>query len=63
MGVPYLADYGLAGTHRGQHLPESVRWTAPERFDSHSVGGTPYPPTTRSDVYSLGCVIYQVRLL
>ena len=63
MGVPYLADYGLAGTHQGQHLPESVRWTAPERFDIHSVGGAPYLPTTRSDVYSLGCVIYQVRLL
>jgi len=59
-GVPYLADYELSGTYPGQYLPESVRWTAPERFDSHGVGDTSYPPTTRSDMYSLGGVIYQI---
>lgn len=62
-GVPYLADYELTGVYQVQHLPESVRWTAPERFGSHDVGGTSYPPTTKSDVYSLGGLMYQVRSL
>ncbi|OAX32371.1 kinase-like protein [Rhizopogon vinicolor AM-OR11-026] len=59
-GVPYLADYELTGACRAQYLPESVRWTAPERFDSHSTDGASYPPTTKSDVYSLGGVMYQI---
>lgn len=62
-GVPHLADYELNGAYQGQHLPETVRWTAPERFGGHGVGGKSYPPTTQSDVYSVGGVIYQVRLL
>lgn len=37
-----------------------MRWTAPERFDSHHVGDRAYPPTTESDMYSLGGVMYQV---
>lgn len=56
MGVAYLADYDVTPTHRGQHIPPSVRWAAPERFDSQNV----VAPTTKSDVYSLGSIIYQV---
>ncbi|KAG0701592.1 kinase-like domain-containing protein [Suillus ampliporus] len=54
-GVAYLADYELT-TYRGQHIPPSVRWAAPERFDNQSV----VIPTTKSDVYSLGGVIFQI---
>jgi len=57
MGVAYLTDYDVTAANRGQHIPPSVRWTAPERFDSQNV----VAPTTKSDVYSLGSVIYQVR--
>ncbi|KAJ8582953.1 kinase-like protein [Rhizopogon salebrosus TDB-379] len=59
-GVPHLADYELNGAYQGQHLPETVRWTAPERFGSHGVGAIPYSPTTQSDVYSVGGVVYQI---
>lgn len=57
MGVAYLSDYDITTTHKGQHIPPSVRWAAPERFDSQNV----VAPTTESDVYSLGSIIYQVR--
>lgn len=56
MGVAYIADYDVTAAHRGQHIPPSVRWTAPERFDSQNA----VAPTTKSDVYSLGGVIYQI---
>jgi serine/threonine protein kinase len=56
MGVAYLTDYDVTAAHRGQHIPPSVRWAAPERFDSQNV----VAPTTKSDIYSLGSVIYQV---
>jgi serine/threonine protein kinase len=56
MGVAYLTDYDVTAAHRGQHIPPSVRWAAPERFDSQNV----VAPTTKSDVYSLGSVIYQI---
>ncbi|KAG1778363.1 kinase-like domain-containing protein [Suillus placidus] len=56
MGVAYLADYDVTPAHRGQHIRPSVRWAAPERFDSQNV----VAPTTKSDVYSLGGVIYQI---
>ncbi|KAG2348281.1 kinase-like protein [Suillus weaverae] len=56
MGVAYLADYDVTPAHRGQHIRPSVRWAAPERFDSQNV----IAPTTKSDVYSLGGVIYQI---
>ncbi|OAX30791.1 kinase-like protein [Rhizopogon vinicolor AM-OR11-026] len=59
-GVPYLADYELTGAYGGQYLPESVRWTAPECFGSHGVGGTSHLPTIKSDVYSLGSVMFQI---
>ncbi|KAG2360367.1 kinase-like domain-containing protein, partial [Suillus spraguei] len=55
-GVAYLADYDVTAAHRGQHIPPSVRWAAPERFDSQDV----VTPTTKSDVYSLGSIIYQI---
>ncbi|KAG2040304.1 kinase-like domain-containing protein [Suillus americanus] len=56
MGVAYLSDYDITTTHKGQHIPPSVRWAAPERFDSQNV----VAPTTESDVYSLGSIIYQI---
>lgn len=56
IGVAYIADYDVTAAHRGQHIPPSVRWTAPERFDSQNV----VAPTTKSDVYSLGGVMYQI---
>ncbi|KAG1865402.1 kinase-like domain-containing protein [Suillus subluteus] len=56
MGVAHIADYDVTAVHRGQHIPPSVRWAAPERFDSQNV----VTPTTKSDVYSLGSVIYQI---
>lgn len=56
MGVAYLADYDVTPAHRGQHIPPSVRWAAPERFDSKNV----VVPTTKSDVYSIGTIIYQI---
>ncbi|KAG2740478.1 kinase-like protein [Suillus brevipes Sb2] len=56
IGVAYIADYDVTAAHRGQHIPSSVRWAAPERFDSQNV----VAPTTKSDVYSLGSVMYQI---
>ncbi|KAG2073457.1 kinase-like protein [Suillus decipiens] len=56
MGVAYLADYNVTAAHRGEHIPPSVRWAAPEHFDSQNV----VAPTTESDIYSLGSVIYQI---
>ncbi|KAG1769006.1 kinase-like domain-containing protein [Suillus occidentalis] len=56
IGIAYIADYDVTAAHRGQHIPSSVRWAAPERFDSQNV----VAPTTKSDVYSLGSVMYQI---
>ncbi|KAG2353293.1 hypothetical protein BDR07DRAFT_1615059 [Suillus spraguei] len=56
MAVAYLADYNVTAAHRGEHIPPSVRWAAPERFDSQNV----VAPTTENDIYSLGSVIYQI---
>jgi serine/threonine protein kinase len=56
MGVACIADYDVTAAHRGQHIPPSVRWAAPERFDSQNV----VAPTTKSDVYSVGGVMYQI---
>ncbi|KAG1731191.1 kinase-like domain-containing protein [Suillus paluster] len=55
-GVAHLADYELTWAYRGQHIPPSVRWAAPERFDSQSVSA----PTTKSDIYSLGGIMLQI---
>ncbi|KAG2126830.1 kinase-like domain-containing protein [Suillus clintonianus] len=55
-GVAYLADYEVTVAHRGQYIPPSVRWQAPERFDSQGV----VAPTTKSDIYSLGAIMLQV---
>ena len=35
-------------------------WQAPERLEAYSVGKT-QPPTSASDVYSIGCLCYKVR--
>lgn len=53
MGIAYLADYDVTPAHQGQHIPPSVRWAAPEHFDSKNV----VVPMTKSDVYSIGTII------
>ncbi|KAG2360366.1 kinase-like domain-containing protein [Suillus spraguei] len=50
MAVAYLADYNVTAAHRGEHIPPS------NVFDSQNV----VAPTTESDIYSLGSVIYQI---
>ncbi|WP_227980704.1 serine/threonine-protein kinase [Nocardia spumae] len=55
----YLADFGVArsegdtaATTTGTHAAASYTYMAPERFDAG-------PVTTRADIYSLACVLYE----
>lgn len=64
-GNAHVTDFGLSAilaecdsSSCETYYPGSIRWAAPELIDlADEEAGR---PTTRSDVYSLGCVIFQV---
>ncbi|KAH7883402.1 kinase-like domain-containing protein [Phlebopus sp. FC_14] len=64
-----LADFGYASVTGtlpksleylfwATQCPGAVRWAAPERF--HNEDHVVYQPTTKSDIYSFGCIMLQV---
>ena len=68
-GNARLCDFGLAsllGEESGSGLTTTTdytgtaRYTAPELIDPPTDTGG-YKPTPPSDIFSLGCVIYEVR--
>jgi eukaryotic-like serine/threonine-protein kinase len=68
IGNARLCDFGLSLFLGGQvgsgfttttkHVG-TIRYAAPEIFSPDAVG---YKPTPASDIFSLGCVIYEVKL-
>ncbi|KAH7922175.1 kinase-like protein [Leucogyrophana mollusca] len=68
-GKACLADFGLStliiefqGTsYFTSSLQGAVRWTAPELYEVHEDNDSPLNlPTKASDIYSFGCVAFQV---
>ncbi|KAG1805812.1 kinase-like domain-containing protein [Suillus subaureus] len=63
-GRALVADYGilttcsdLSGT---SYIRSNVRWAAPELFEVPETEDAPSSPKLESDVYSFGCITYQV---
>ena len=67
-GCPLLADFGLARYLRDISMPASTApdtsyaWTAPELFDPHLVGRSRALLTEKTDIYSYGCVCWEVSV-
>ncbi|KAG2134527.1 kinase-like domain-containing protein [Suillus clintonianus] len=63
-GRALLADYGLLTTcselNGTSYIRSNVRWAAPELFEVPETEGVPSSPKLESDIYSFGCVAYQV---
>lgn len=66
--VVRLTDFGMSVTSDGTpyqygsiHGGGAIRWTAPELIDAEEFRLTSRRPTFQSDVYSFGCVGYEVR--
>lgn len=63
-GRALLADYGLLTTcsdlNGTSYIRSNVRWAAPELFDVPDTEDMPSSPKLESDVYSFGCIAYQV---
>lgn len=64
-GRPLVADFGLSSIAEDSYIQASstavpsgtVRWQAPELFDPNAEDTR---PTQLSDIYSLGCVFYEI---
>ncbi|KIJ68104.1 hypothetical protein HYDPIDRAFT_25549 [Hydnomerulius pinastri MD-312] len=68
-GVAYVADFGLStmladfmgASNFTSSTRGNVRWAAPELFGVRGSGtASPMPPSMLSDIYSFGCVMFQV---
>ncbi|KAG1728738.1 kinase-like domain-containing protein [Suillus paluster] len=63
-GRARLADYGLLTTcsdlNGTSYIRSNVRWAAPELFEVPDTEDVPGPPKLDSDIYSFGCIAYQV---
>ena len=63
-GRARIADYGLSTTcsdlNGTSYIRSNVRWTAPELFEVPDTDDTFPPPKPESDIYSFGCIMYQV---
>jgi len=63
-GRALLADYGLLTTcsdlNGTSYIRSNVRWAAPELFEVPDTEDAPGPPKLASDIYSFGCIAYQV---
>ena len=64
-----LTDFGMSlfaeGTpyqNNSVHGGGAVRWTAPELIEPEEFGLEYRRPTSRSDIYSFGCVCIEVSL-
>lgn len=64
-GCALLGDFGVVPIERASGLnitqPDgtSARWSAPELIDSDNKGNK-ILPTRKSDIWSFGCVCYEV---
>jgi serine/threonine protein kinase len=63
-GRALLADYGLLTTcsdlNGTSYIRSNVRWAAPELFEVPNTDDAPSSPKLESDIYSFGCIAYQV---
>jgi hypothetical protein len=63
-GRPLLSDFNLAeSSRRGrgrEHFGGTIRYMAPEHLDAFTQGGGPVAVDERSDIYSLGVVLYEL---
>ncbi|KAG2339254.1 kinase-like protein [Suillus weaverae] len=63
-GRALVADYGLLTTcsdlNGTSYIRSNVRWAAPELFEVPDTENAPSSPKLESDVYSFGCIAYQV---
>jgi serine/threonine protein kinase len=63
-GSALVADYGLLTTYSDlngtSYIRSNVRWAAPELFEVPDTEDVPSSPKLASDIYSFGCIAYQV---
>ncbi|KAG1884586.1 kinase-like protein [Suillus subluteus] len=63
-GGALVADYGLLTTcselNGTSYIRSNVRWAAPELFEVPDTDDAPSSPKLESDIYSFGCIAYQV---
>jgi serine/threonine protein kinase len=63
-GRAQIADYGLltmcADLSGTSYIRSNVRWAAPELFEVPETDDTCGSPKLKSDIYSFGCIAYQV---
>jgi serine/threonine protein kinase len=63
-GRAQIADYGLLTTCSDlkgtSYIRSNVRWAAPELFEVPDTDDTSGSPKLESDIYSFGCIAYQV---
>ncbi|KAG1845703.1 kinase-like domain-containing protein [Suillus subalutaceus] len=63
-GRALVADYGCLTTYSNlngtSYIRSYVRWVVPELFDVPDTEDAPSSPKLESDIYSFGCIAYQV---